>query len=46
VGLIEIGPAVIPWLVRTQWLVPRHEAVSRAEIVSAIERMIEDSARG
>jgi hypothetical protein len=42
---IEVDRRVIDWLARTQWLTPRGECVSRAEICDAIERMIEDSAR-
>jgi hypothetical protein len=43
---IEVDHRVIDWLCATQWLVPHGEVVTRAEIASAIERMIQDAARG
>jgi hypothetical protein len=42
---VAIDHRVVQWLVRTQWLMPR-ESFTRAEIASAIERMIQDSAQG
>jgi hypothetical protein len=43
---IEVDHRIVDWLCATRWITPRGETITRAEVSDAVQRMIEDSARG